>query len=224
MRGIKVASGVTGFVIAFYSIAIVQAPDKSSAVFWGLVGGLGLFVIVFGVAALPDGVRAIRRRRTTTRSLIEKGEKYDTQSERVSELENAVAGWQDRAEHAEIDAYARGRRRVAAEVAGAVVRPSFGRTDFVERDGQIVIYAEVTSANFPPEDSIYFVVSDMSRDVKAVLRCVGFENESTVLLRVEEFRSLDAEQLLGTLSTHSGLPASMSIVARSLGEDFGTER
>lgn len=215
---------MTGLVVAFYSIVIVEAPDKSSAVFWGVVGGLALFATVLGIATLPDGVREIRRRRAATRNLIEKGKKYDAQAERVTELESAVAGWQDRAEHADIDAYARGRRRVAAEMAGAVVDPSFGRTDFAERDGQIVIYAEVTSANFPPEDSIYFVVSDMSRDVKAVLRCVGFQDESTALLRVEEFRALDAEQLLDTLRGHNGLPVSMSIIARGLGEDFGTER
>ncbi|WP_411557471.1 hypothetical protein [Plantibacter sp. MPB07] len=215
---------MTGFVLTVYAFVTQTVVDKTPIIFWGSVGGVGLFLVVFLATTLPAGIRAAKSRRAETRKLIANGRLHEQEVREIAQLQSAVARWQDRAQNAEDDAFGRGRRRAAAEVAAALASPEFGATDYLERDGEVVIVAVIIDGLFPPPDSILFVESKLSGDVKAVLKCIGFMNATTAMLQVEEFRSLDRQQLLEVLRENGGLPASMAIVARGWGEDFGTER
>lgn len=222
-RGIAAGLAALGAFATVFSLWWDAQGQNAQWVFWT---GMSVFgVIVVGYPATAAVIRL--------KDFMKKGARFDELQRRISSLEGAAGGWQQRAENAEArlehwdaETLLRGRSRAVGEMAATAAATGFGDTELVRvpPNDEIAIFAKVTSGALPLPGAVFFLEGRVAHNVKAIVRCARHHDSDTVVFEIEEYVSLTHEDLLPADRTIGALPPSLVIAHRSRDDDFSNER
>lgn len=230
VKGIAASIAAVGLFAALWGLWWDAQAQGEPWVFWS---GVGLLVVVTLGYPTATWIRRLRIRIRVTRTFLDKGKHFDELQATIGSLRSAAFGWQDRAERAEAklndwdaETLRRGRSQAIGELAGSLAMTTFGATGLVilPPDEEVAIVARITGGDPPPVGAIFFIAGAVAHDVKAVIRCDGYQDPNTVSFRVEAYRTMTHIDLLAAARSHSALPPNLMILHRQSSENFNEER